>query len=192
MNDFENGDIGSRLLGIYEATVTENADPEGRGRIRAIIPGLIDEQACAWAGQKGSLGRRKGTYRVPPLGAHVLVQFVNGDPDRPIWEPGEHHEDEQGAFVPTDADDLGADEKDQLQTLETERWSITLDDRAAQPLLRVKDKVSGDMVEFDGKLHGVTIKGSYMVRILADAMVDIDAPSVKIKGRLVLPTTKPI
>lgn len=192
MNDFENEDLGGKLYGLYEGIVTENADPEKRGRIRAVIPGVIDEQACAWADPKSSLGRKKGSYRVPKIEAHVLIQFINGDPDRPVWEPGPVHIDDQGSFAPTDVEELAEADADKLQTYETERWSITLDDREGQPILRVKDKVSGDMVEFDGKLHGITVKGTYMVRVLADAMVDIDAPSVKIKGRQVMPTSKPI
>lgn len=185
-------DIGGRLYGLYEGFVFDNQDEEKRGRIRVVLPGLIDEPATAWADPKGATGRNRGAYRVPEIGAPVFVQFVNGEPDRPVWEAGPFHHDEAGSCVPTDAAAIDEGELDKVQTYETDRWVITLDDREDQPLLVVRDKVSGDLLEFDGKKNGVTISGSFAVRVTSKVVIDLDAPLVQIKGRQVLPTKKPI
>lgn len=86
-------------FGIYTGKVHDNRDPEQWGRLRVIVPSLFgDDPLPTWAMMAGqSLGRRRrtgergrgvGSFRVPDIGAQVIVQFLDGNPELPVWTPG--------------------------------------------------------------------------------------------------------
>jgi uncharacterized protein involved in type VI secretion and phage assembly len=78
-----------RFYGKYRGTVTQNIDPEQRGRLQCEIPdvaGLVPSSWCeACVPLAGPTGTSMGTYFVPPLGAGVWIEFEQGDPNKPIW-----------------------------------------------------------------------------------------------------------
>lgn len=79
--------IGGRILPyVYEGEVVNRNDPEGLGRVTVRIEGIMEESA--WATSEGSGGYRWGSNKVPPVGAIVLVQFIQGDERRPTYRPG--------------------------------------------------------------------------------------------------------
>lgn len=77
------------FFGIYPGTVIDNNDSESRGRLQLQIPGVTSLAPGSWAEPcvplAGSLGPAMGVYLVPPVGAGVWVQFIDGDPERPVW-----------------------------------------------------------------------------------------------------------
>jgi hypothetical protein len=66
------------------------------------------------------------------------------------------------------------------------------DDRAGHEALLIKDKRSGDQLEFDGAAMGITIKATSALTVKADGLVSIEGTSVQLNGCLVLAGTKPI
>ena len=66
------------------------------------------------------------------------------------------------------------------------------DDRAGHEALFIKDKKSGDQLEFDGAAMGITIKAASALILKADGLVSIEGTSLQLNGRLVLAGTKPI
>jgi uncharacterized protein involved in type VI secretion and phage assembly len=80
MTDGTAGASGPRLYGLYRGTVTDNQDPLMTGRIRAQIPAVTGETDSVWALPCVPFG----ILSIPPVGAEVLIQFEQGDPDRPI------------------------------------------------------------------------------------------------------------
>jgi uncharacterized protein involved in type VI secretion and phage assembly len=81
-------------FGVYRATVIDNKDPEGRGRVQVKIPS-VDPGSTAWA-ELASLtaGDGYGTWFRPEPGDDVLVAFEEGDRRRPyvvgaLWGAGE-------------------------------------------------------------------------------------------------------
>lgn len=76
-----------RLYGVYSGIVANNGDPEKRGRLRLIIPHLAPGRIHpAWALPVGmQIGPGEGRMIVPPNDAPVLVMFLDGDPDAPVW-----------------------------------------------------------------------------------------------------------
>ena len=83
-------DDATQHLGLYVGEVVDRADPEGLGRVRVRIPGLI-EPASAWAFPLGTLGGgtdRRGFFAVPERGAEVGVLFHQGDVDHPFYLAG--------------------------------------------------------------------------------------------------------
>jgi len=76
----------SAQFGLHRGVVVDNDDPQGRLRLRVVVPALGTDgadwaEACvsAWANA------------LPPTGAGVWVAFENGDIRRPVW---------MGAVVP--------------------------------------------------------------------------------------------
>ena len=70
--------------GIYRATVTENADPLGRHRLRVQVPHLTGDQAV-WAAVCLPAGRVDDPLSTPSIGDGVWVAFEAGDPALPVW-----------------------------------------------------------------------------------------------------------
>jgi hypothetical protein len=75
-----------RLLGKYRGIVTDNHDPHGQGRLRARLVDVLREKELGWALPcVAYAGKDLGLYLVPPTGAHVWVEFEQGDIEFPVW-----------------------------------------------------------------------------------------------------------
>lgn len=89
MIDVTQRDSGKKFFGKYRGTVVNNIDPEGRGRITAMVPdvlGLVPSTWCeACVPLSGPGGPLAGAYFVPPPGAAVWIEFEHGDKDHPIF-----------------------------------------------------------------------------------------------------------
>jgi phage protein D len=68
------------LVGI----VTDNADPNGWGRVKVKFPTLTEEHDSNWARVVAlGAGRDRGMYWLPEINDEVLVAFEHGDIHRP-------------------------------------------------------------------------------------------------------------
>lgn len=78
--------VRQRFYGKYRGIVKETEDPKGMGRIRALVPEVLDGELCPWALPCLSYGGDGvGQYTVPSVDAGVWIEFEAGDPSRPIW-----------------------------------------------------------------------------------------------------------
>lgn len=78
-----------KLFGKYRGTVVNNADPQGLGRIQALVPDVSQSPLSSWAMPCAPVaGIGMGIQVAPPIGAQVWVEFEQGDPKRPIWSGG--------------------------------------------------------------------------------------------------------
>lgn len=74
-----------RIFGVAAAIVTQNRDPEEKGRIRIRYPWLREENESGWARiALPYAGDGRGLYLLPEVGDEVVVAFEEGDPDRPV------------------------------------------------------------------------------------------------------------
>jgi uncharacterized protein involved in type VI secretion and phage assembly len=65
--------------------VTNNNDPEQRGRVRVKYPSLSDSEESAWARvATPSTGNQRGFLMLPQVDEEVIVGFEHGDTRRPI------------------------------------------------------------------------------------------------------------
>ena len=73
--------------GKYRGFVADNEDPEGLGRIKLTVPSVLGEATSDWALPAVAYGGGAdfGTLFVPPVGAQVLAEFLEGDPSAPVW-----------------------------------------------------------------------------------------------------------
>lgn len=71
----------------YRAFVADNDDPEALGRIKLTIPSVLGEAVSDWALPCVPYGGGAdfGMLAVPPVGAQVIAEFLEGDPSAPIW-----------------------------------------------------------------------------------------------------------
>jgi uncharacterized protein involved in type VI secretion and phage assembly len=77
----------NRYYGKYRAFVADNADPEKLGRCKLTIPSVLGETASFWALPCVAYGGAAGIgiIAVPPVGAQVLAEFLEGDISSPMW-----------------------------------------------------------------------------------------------------------
>ncbi|HVF06812.1 MAG TPA: VgrG-related protein [Frankiaceae bacterium] len=79
-------------LGVVVGQVSDNRDPDVRGRVRLTFPWLSDDYVSDWARtvQPGAGGKR-GALVVPEVGDEVLVAFEQGSFQRPYVLGGLHN-----------------------------------------------------------------------------------------------------
>lgn len=196
-----------RYLGLHAGVVIDNVDPDGLGRVRVEVPGLLPEDGGAWAlpfGPAGGGAPQRGLWDVPDIGADVYLHFLGGDPDKPRYTPGSWGFRDGVREVPTPVatafEESGAEGATQVKVWETRRFLIVMDDREGRERLYLMDKNRGEdteagsatMIELDGANGGVIISGTTAVLIRSLGLVDIQALKVQINGRDVLPLDKAI
>lgn len=78
--------VGSSCFGKYRGIVSDVDDPESLCRIRATVPAILGEQACAWAMPASPFaGDGHGLVMLPKVGSGVWIEFEAGRLDNPIW-----------------------------------------------------------------------------------------------------------
>lgn len=78
--------VGTSYFGKYRGTVTDVGDPDQQCRIRATVPDVLGEHACAWALPAAPFaGDGHGMVMLPKVGSGVWIEFEAGRLDVPIW-----------------------------------------------------------------------------------------------------------
>jgi len=79
--------VESRHYGKYRGLVTDNADPENLGRLKARVARLLGEEETGWALPAFPYGgaAEQGLFAMPDVGAGVWIEFEEGDLSYPIW-----------------------------------------------------------------------------------------------------------
>lgn len=74
------------FFGKYRGSVENNVDPMQLGRVQVSVPAVLGQGTLSWAMPcVPYAGSGVGFFAIPPVGAHVWVEFEGGDPDYPIW-----------------------------------------------------------------------------------------------------------
>ncbi|MGB7923292.1 MAG: phage baseplate assembly protein V [Pyrinomonadaceae bacterium] len=76
----------SQYFGKYRGKVTNNIDPENRGRIQVSVPAIFGDFPLNWAEPcVPYAGMQNCFYAIPPMQANVWVEFEGGLKNKPIW-----------------------------------------------------------------------------------------------------------
>lgn len=76
----------SKYFGKYRGTVVDNVDPLQMGRLRVLVPDVLQSVPSTWAMPCVPVaGIQSGVWVLPVVGAGVWVEFEQGDPGYPIW-----------------------------------------------------------------------------------------------------------
>jgi hypothetical protein len=155
-----------RFYGKYRGVVSDNADPENLGRIRARVPEIYGDQESPWALPcTPYAGDNLGWYGVPPSESGVWIEFEAGDPSRPIWTGGWWARDE----LPRDQN--GGETAPALKILRTEQGlMLAMDDDGKTVTLSDADGRNFMTIEVD----------SGEIKIQAVAKVVVEAPQIEL------------
>jgi len=161
-----------RISGVIIGIVTDNADPEGLGRVRVRFPGLSDDDIGHWARIATLMaGAERGTFFLPEVDDEVLVAFENGDITRPyvlgaLWN---------GQDAPPDTN---ADGNNNLRFIKSRSGHIIrLDDTDGSEKIEIIDKSEGNTITIDTANNTITISSS------KDINIEASQGTIKISGQ---------
>ena len=156
--------VRHRYYGKYRGVVKDNQDPEGMGRIRAVVPEVLNGETSPWAMPCAPYaGDGVGAYTVPAVGAGVWIEFEAGDPSRPIWSGGWWAKDQ----VPKDNQDSAATPP--LKIIRTDKGlMVTMDDQGQ--VIDVSDENGRNLLKIEVQKGQVLLKGATKVVVEAPAI----------------------
>lgn len=147
-------------IGVDLGIVTRRDDPDGLGRIKIRVNGVIEPETPNWVEELGGMsggGAQRGTFDPPDVGATVGVVSHRGDPDRlfflrgPYGAPGGTSDVPDGGVV--EGNDRG------LVATEDEVWLIQRDSQAGSAPQRFRINHKGSSCE-------IAIEGDDNVRLV--------------------------
>lgn len=181
--------IEGRLLYMPQnGVVVRVDDPKGKHRIKASIDGICEETQWALPLCAGGGGPQRGGHLAPKVGHDVVVIFLGGDIEKPVYLPAWWGDDEK----PEDLQGLPPEEAPLVQVLELDRFKVTVDERAGKEQLVLQDKLTGDVIQMDGTTGGIQVKATTTLLLKCDGNVVIEGVAVTINGRSVLADPKAI
>lgn len=131
-----------RYTGKFRAVVVDNADPEGRGRLKLRVPSLLGEADSDWALPSLPYGGAAGLgfLMIPPVGAQCFAEFIEGDLSAPVWT-GTYY---RAAETPPDDSIKGA--APTVKLLQTDSGHLLMfDDADGAEALTVRSKARAEV-----------------------------------------------
>jgi uncharacterized protein involved in type VI secretion and phage assembly len=151
--------------------VTENVDPDRRGRVRISCPAVLVDGRSSWALPSSPYaGDDVGLFAVPPVGANVWVEFEGGDPDYPVVA---------GCFwlkdKPPSPTGLA-----QTKVLKTDRLTLTIDDTPGSGGVTVEVDSSTGPLKIVLNDEGITLTNGGMSVKLGLASVSVNNGALEV------------
>ena len=140
-DDAESDEI--HYVGLYAAQVVNVEDPLELGRVKFTIPGMVEPEG-AWAFPVGTISggsKNRGFYDVPDKGADIVVQFIQGDIEQPVYWGGWWGNTDAGRETPGPTETAGKSVRPKIKAYETERFLLLFDENENK--LVIRDKGSG-------------------------------------------------
>ncbi len=162
--------IRGHFFGKYRGTVSDNADPTERGRLKVKVPavlGTVESWAMPCVPYAGA---GVGFYSLPEPGTGVWVEFEAGDPSYPIWT---------GCFwADNELPDSGGAP---IKIWKTEKLTVRIDDDADELMLQTNSQStvtlaaditseSGGATQTVGSAGVVSERGSGKVEVTSTAV----------------------
>jgi hypothetical protein len=193
--------MAEKFNGLYEGVVTFRDDPLLLSRIKVRIPGILTPESAdhgPWAWPRGAGGSKQfGKNSVPPLDADVLIQFVNGDINYPVWETAWHGIPIIDGQPRSEA--FPEHEHPDIHVFGIGGFRLVIDDRQGQrsATFKVVKMVAGKeeavaWLEFNYETNSAQLWADSAVQVAGGALVDVDGSAVQVRGRKVMPSSKPI
>ncbi len=164
----------SRIEGILIGIVTENEDPEGRGRVKVKYPRLSDTPSDWVPVASFAAGPERGAFFHPEVDDEVLVAFEYGDINSPyiigrVWN---------GQDTPP------VDQAEQLNVRRIKTKSghtITLNDTEGEEQIQIVDS-KANSITIDTTSQTIKIEAQQDIELKAVGKVSISAAEIQIKA----------
>lgn len=184
---------------LLQGVVTDNADPEGLGRIRFQIPGLIEPESD-WSYPTGTFaggGSQRGAHAVPDIGATVDVLFIGGDPQFPKWMASHWGvRPDTGSEMPVPAKAAGA-EAHRIACAQFGRFLFAVDERddklvfkiegVRQPETPTEAPTTEDVgvgLELDLKNKQLALTATVGIILKTLGIIHLDGSTIRLRDRL--------
>lgn len=173
-------------MGPFDGYVSDRNDPKDDGRIRAVLPGVVDDKT-GWLWPDGvATGENQGEFNPPKVGALVNVIFIEGNPNNGRYKPGHWPQGKKPMGATVTADD-GDNKVFDDGVIKVER-----DERGASKGFRVTH-VNGDTIlEYDASTGRIRLYSPTSVDIKSLGEINLEAAAVTINSRPVLKSGEPI
>ncbi len=160
----------NRYYGKYRGFISDNADPEKLGRCKLVVPSVLGETATNWALPCTAYGGAQGigVIAVPPVGAQIVAEFMEGDVSSPLWT---------GTFWRTSGEipeEFAANDKPSAKVMKTESGH----------LLVFEDKEGEETVTLRSSAEAILemiSDGSFSLTDSGGATVTLDAAASEIR-----------
>lgn len=171
--------VEHRFYGKYRAFVSDNADPEHRGRLRLRIPSVLGSNVVSgWALPCAPYGglAGQGFFFIPDKDAGVWVEFEAGLLEYPVWvgtfwtKPGGSSE------VPEPANSQSPPTS---KIIKTANHTIELADESGSEAIKISDSANSNQITIDK--NGILIQDKNGNKItLKSGEVDIESTKIKL------------
>lgn len=146
---------------IYRGVVTANDDPLKIGRVKARVPGLVEE--TDWALPIG----HAGLYAVPERDDDVQLWFVGGDVDHAYYAAGPFAAPNQQSEAPAPVPNMQAVDAPWVRVLDGTRYQLVLDSRSGHEVAYLRDKQTGDGFTADAATGNAEVRATGTVTLHA-------------------------
>jgi uncharacterized protein involved in type VI secretion and phage assembly len=155
-----------QFYGKFRGVVSDNADPNNLGRIKAKVPDVYGEEQSGWAMPSVPYaGKSVGFFMIPPVDALVWMEFEHGDSDYPIWS-GCFWADNEVPVSPASAD---------KKVLKTGAGTITLDDTKGSITIETTNSLKLKMDK-----QGIEISNGSQKIMISSSSVSVDDGALEV------------
>ena len=176
-------------IGPHDGYVIDRMDPKGVGRVKAILPGVVDAPTGWLVPLGASKGDGKGDFNPPDLNAEVCVFFLRGNPENGRYITGHWGLKDGGTEVPENAVVTSAGDN---KVFDDGVFHVERDTRVGSMGFRVSHSDGTTVMEYDATTRRLKIHATSAIEIEATAEVKISGAQVTINNRVVMPTPDPI
>lgn len=161
--------VEHRYYGKYRGFVSDNADPDNLGRIKAKVPNLLQDEETGWAlpcAPYGGAGEQ-GFFAVPEVDAGVWIEFEGGDLAYPIWVGTWWSSGE----IPESA-------TPDTKVLKTKTGNkIILDDTDGRQVIQISDDDESNLLKITVQQGQITVQAATKVTIEAPLIEIVEGAS---------------
>lgn len=165
-----------RADGVHSAVVVgpsgEEIYTDEHGRVKVQFPwdreGRRDENSSCWMRvSQGWAGKRWGSVHLPRIGQEVLVEFIDGDPDRPIVTGRVYNADQQPPYeLPAEKTKSGVKTRSSLGGSDSQFNELRFEDKKGEEEVYLHaEKDMNRVVENDDTLN---VGGNQTIEVTKD------------------------
>lgn len=190
------------IYGVAVGIVTNNQDPEKRGRVKVNLPWRGENDESHWARVVSPMaGSGRGMVFYPEVNDEVLVAFEQGDINHPyiiggLWnsqdlppETNSNGENNIRKIKSRSGHELTFDDTPQQEKVEIKTQGghmLVLDDTSGQEKIEITDKTGSNRIVIDSVKNSITMECAMQLTIKAGMLEIEGTSSLSLKSNAIL------